>query len=600
MIEVFFARFLISTLVSSAIILVILLIKRVLKKHIAIRWQYNIWFLLLGMLSIPFIPSPFLNYSNLHNLMFNSINSTKNMTDHISPLNDGGNNFFNNANWNWLQDFTTSVTQSTPVYLNLLFIGIWIIGIFVFAVATIRCNYNIKRIKRSVQRVQNKETEQIFTQCKTDLRIRRKLIFGESNLVQTPMAIGLFKPYIILPAHIVKQLSTNDINCIILHELYHYKNKDILINYVMCLFQILYWFNPLVFLAFKEMRIDREIACDIAVLSMLHEENYLDYGRTIIKFAEKLSHPSYLTVAADMGASKKQIKKRIEKIASFTVESKLLRMKSIGVFMLIGFLIISQVPVISAVTYIDNKYNFHEKQVIYEDLSSYFDDFDGSFVLYDLQAEQYRIYNERKSITRVSPNSTYKIFSALLALELNVIQEGASTLKWNGMTYPYEAWNQDQDLPLAMKNSATWYFQAIDKVIGIKKLKNYYKEIDYGNYNLSGGISDYWMESSLRISPVEQVQLLTDFYRNDMGFKEECIDIVKSVIKLSEKDGAILSGKTGSGVVNDKGIRGWFIGYVEKNGQLFIFATNIEGENNASGSVAANITLSILNDKNIY
>ncbi len=37
----------------------------------------------------------------------------------------------------------------------------------------------------------------------------------------------------------------------------------------MCFLQILYWFNPLVWYAFKEMRIDREIACDISVLKSL-------------------------------------------------------------------------------------------------------------------------------------------------------------------------------------------------------------------------------------------------------------------------------------------------------------------------------------------
>ncbi len=108
------------------------------------------------------------------------------------------------------------------------------------------------------------------------------------------------------------------------------------------------------------------------------------------------------------------------------------------------------------------------------------------------------------------------------------------------------------------------------------------------------------MESSLLISPVEQVQLLKDFYTNDTIFSSENVDTIKRIVKLSEKNGAILSDKTGTGTVNGKGINGWFIGYVEKDGHTYIFATNIQDKRSASGSIAAKRTLSILSDKNIY
>jgi len=49
-----------------------------------------------------------------------------------------------------------------------------------------------------------------------------------------------------------------------------------------------------------------------------------------------------------------------------------------------------------------------------------------------------------------------------------------------------------------------------------------------------------------------QVVLLTDFYQNDTIFKPEHVDTLKSTLRLSEKDGAVLSGKTGTGSVNGK------------------------------------------------
>jgi bla regulator protein BlaR1 len=301
-----------------------------------------------------------------------------------------------------------------------------------------------------------------------------------------------------------------------------------------------------------------------------------------------------------LNGSKEQIKIRIESIASFTTETKLLKLKSIVIFMLLGVFVATQVPIISAITYDDNRHDFKGERTVYEDLSKYFAGYEGSFVLYDLQADQYSIYNENKSTLRVSPNSTYKIYSALFALESNVITRESSTMKWDGEHYPYDSWNMDQDLSTAMQNSATWYFQELDKIVHMDTIQAYLKQIDYGNHDLSGGISQYWIESSLKISPIEQVQSLKAFYTNKFGFNEKNVQTVKEMIKLEEKDGALFSGKTGTGIVNGKNINGWFIGYVETNKDTYFFATNIQNENNAYGSKAAEITKSILRDKGIY
>ena len=74
----------------------------------------------------------------------------------------------------------------------------------------------------------------------------------------------------------------------LLHELQHNRYKDNLSNYVILLARIIYWFHPLVWLAMKAMRNDREIACDTAVLNMLDKDSYIDYGYTLIRFVRKV------------------------------------------------------------------------------------------------------------------------------------------------------------------------------------------------------------------------------------------------------------------------------------------------------------------------
>ena len=589
----FFIHFMVTTIASSSAILLILMVKKALKKHITMRWQYNLDLLFLLLLAVPFIPGKIFKLFNagkwLHTLGFGS-NTTAD-----TAVSDGMEAMYGTG---WLQDFSISVNRSAPEYLPAIFMGIWIVGIVVFAVITIFGNRNLRLIKESMKPVEDTEILSLFARCKTERGIKRNVLFGVSVLVKTPLTIGIFKTRIILPAD---KIAVSDIRYVLLHELTHCKHRDITVNGIMCLFQILYWFNPLVYLVFKEMRLDREIACDTSVLKLLPEEFHVDYGKTLLNFVKTMPRPSVLSFSTDMGGSKPQIIKRITHIASYKTESRLLKAKSVCVFAVAGLLIISQIPTVSVLAaYDDGKANFKADNIAYEDLTSFFEGFEGSFVLYDLLADSYTIHNGDMSVTRVSPASTYKIYSGLIALETGVIDTAYSVREWNGMTYPYESWNEDQTLISAMQNSVSWYFQDTDTQVGIKELDSYFTRLSYGNHDLSGGVSNYWMESSLRISPVEQVALLKNFYQNNTIFQAGNVDTMKDILRLSEKDGAVLSGKTGTGSVNGKVINGWFIGYVEKGGRTFIFAANIQGEDNAGGSTAVQITLSILKDKGIY
>jgi bla regulator protein BlaR1 len=478
--------------------------------------------------------------------------------------------------------------------------GTWTIGMIVMTALTIKAWLQLSKIKNSVSNVKNKKVLSLFEECKQRLNISKPLIIGESPLTQSPLTFGLFKTYVVLPVHFEKWLTTNEMKYILLHELNHYKHKDILTNYLIVFYQILYWFQPLVWIGFREMKLDREVACDSAVLHSLDKHGYVEYGNTLINFVDNISKQKYITLTHPLNGAKKQVKQRIESIASFTIESKQRKRKSIAIFSALGCFVASMFPLYSIMAYDDQVYQFDEKQTVYEDLSKYFNGYEGSFVLYDLQADQYHIYNKNKSSLRVSPNSTYKIYSALFALESNVITMNQSAMKWNGQQYQYDAWNKDQNLSSAMKYSVNWYFQEIDKKVQQDQIQQYLRKINYGNYDLSGGLSQFWIESSLKISPIEQVQLLKALYKNELGFKERNIEILKKVIHLEAKNQAQLFGKTGTVSVNGKDINGWFVGYVETKKNTYFFATNIQSENQSYGSKAAEITKSILRDKNIY
>ena len=164
----------------------------------------------------------------------------------------------------------------------------------------------------------------------------------------------------------------------------------------------------------------------------------------------------------------------------------------------------------------------------------------------------------------------------------------------------YDTWNADQTLETAMKNSVTWYFQDIDQKVGLSSIKDYVHEIGYGNQIVREDTSSYWMNSSLKISPIEQVEILKKLFYNEFHFTPENINAVKNSIYLYSNAEGSLYGKTGTLEVRHQNTSGWFVGFIEKSDHIYFFATNIESKRNTTGPIASELTLSILSNLHLW
>lgn len=236
--------------------------------------------------------------------------------------------------------------------------------------------------------------------------------------------------------------------------------------------------------------------------------------------------------------------------------------------------------------------------VVREEIGKYFAGVTGTFVMYDETNDQYIVFNEPQSIKRLSPCSTFKIYNSLIGLETGVLdQEDVYTLlQWDGTEYSFPAWNHDQTLASATRDSVVWYFQALASRIGTERMQAYLDKIEYGNRDISGGLTTFWLRSSLKISAREQADLLYRLYSGNLPVDPENVAIVKQNITLSESNGVRFMGKTGSGFQDNKWLLGWFVGCVEKQGKRYFFATNIQSSDGASGGKAREITKLILKD----
>lgn len=596
--DAFMIQFLICNVFISIIIGILLAAKHLLKSSLTSRMQYNLWFVLLALLTIPFIPVQRLQFLHIFS-WFERFQNTS--VSHIGTAAGETTAFHSTGSENWMNNFSIAVSENAPSKIGMILCSLWIIGIIGMIVLALKSIIRFKTFKKSALPLQNPAIRRLFRNCLNEMNITKKIPVYSTAFLKSPIITGLFKPCIYLPIHLISDYNANDIRYMLLHELQHYKYKDALINYIMNFVSILYWFNPFVWYALKEMRNDREIACDTSVLKMLKEESYEDYGHTLINFAEKVSLTPF-PFATGIGGNMIQMKKRILNIANYHPVSLRKKIYSILSYILIAVLLSCFIPILSIQAKDNDRYYFNEsgKDITYIDLNAYFGENIGSFVLYDNTENKWQIYNKEQAVTRITPVSTYKIYSALFGLESGIISPDHSLLSWDGQHYMYEQWNSDQTLESAMQDSVTWYFQAIDRQAGLTAIRNFIKKTGYGNQTVDGDISSYWIDSSLKISPVEQIEMLKKFYYNQFDFAPENISAVKDSIYLCSTEQGAVYGKTGTGEINEKNTLGWFIGYIEKDGHIYFFATNIQNEDNAMGAVAAELTFSILSELDIW
>jgi beta-lactamase class D len=221
-----------------------------------------------------------------------------------------------------------------------------------------------------------------------------------------------------------------------------------------------------------------------------------------------------------------------------------------------------------------------------QDLSPFFRNTRGAFVLYDLKNDRYLRYNEERCRMRFSPKSTFKIPNSLIGLETGVISDADYVIQWNRQKYPpqdnwteepFKHWAQDHTLRSALKYSVVWYYRELALRVGERRMKKYVREFAYGNQDISGGIDNFWLNGGLKISADEQVEFLKRFYAGRLPVSRRSLEIVKDILVLEQTPAFKLSAKTGGGSIAAGTYIGWFVGYLETQGNVYFFACNLEG-----------------------
>ncbi|GKU26525.1 M56 family metallopeptidase [Clostridium folliculivorans] len=340
------------SLMASAAVILISLIKLIFKNKFSGSWHYYIWLIVIIRLMLPYsIDSniSLFNYTNVgigDNLSKNissiieenniskvpispgkvSINTPKASSNTIDSQKDALPDIaYTPSSYSLFE--TISYKYNLPMF--------WLIGVTLLA-SYILFSYILFNLKiNSSSKSNAADLYLILDKCKKKLRINRNVKIIYSNYITSPCILGIITPKILIPGFLSKELDPKDLEYIILHELSHLKKNDLMLNWIMTSLQVIYWFNPIIWIAFNKARKDCELSCDSFVLGTISKTAYKEYGETLLKIAASYTDYKW-TPGVTSIVSKGEIKRRIIMITKFKKQSIAWSIIALSLTLLVG------------------------------------------------------------------------------------------------------------------------------------------------------------------------------------------------------------------------------------------------------------------------
>ncbi len=176
-----------------------------------------------------------------------------------------------------------------------LIVTLWMLGVVVLLLRFLGSLAYIQRLRSYRTELLPASWLEQGEKLKEQLQLKKKVAFLASYKVLTPLAIGIFRPAILLPAQLLSGLSQQQVEAILLHELAHIKRNDYLVNVLQTLIDILFFYHPAIWWMSATIRNERENCCDDMVIAITGETG--NYARTLILLKEQEINPKLPAMA---------------------------------------------------------------------------------------------------------------------------------------------------------------------------------------------------------------------------------------------------------------------------------------------------------------
>lgn len=317
--------------ITSLMTILLLLLTPILNKKYSHLCVYVLWICILLRFALPFtihLPAlnvPFSNYSSYiekFNTPMDKLDKTS--TDDTSkeekaPL---------ILNATDLQTTSAKDTQTTSkfyaVNLNKLSLKYILSFVWLFVASCLGIYFSINyinfscKIKKYSISIKDSEILNIFEQLKAEMNIKRNIEIKIYKNTYTPQLFGFFKPLLLLPA---VSYTTEELRLILKHELTHYKHKDLSIKFLTLIINIIFWFDPFIYVIKKNLGIYCELCCDETVAKNMNSDDKQKYCECILTLI-KASIREESNFSTCFYQNKIILKRRIYSMVTSTKKSK--------------------------------------------------------------------------------------------------------------------------------------------------------------------------------------------------------------------------------------------------------------------------------------
>lgn len=289
-------RLLEITIYSAVIFVAVVLFRFLLAKWLSPSLKYMLWFLVVLRLVVPatfesgfhFITLPGEEAAVTAPAEADAAAATPGVLS--EPALDGGTIVSSVTDDPGAKESTTPATVTpeteTLSWRQWLLIA-WLAG-FVLILAV----YGIlnRRLSRRIHRIgcsPGEKTEQLYQQVKDGMKIRARVPIRLMPDIKSPALTVQLMPKLLLPDRLLYRTDQEHMAFAMAHELMHYKRRDHLVCLLIVLLRAIFWFNPVVWIMPRLMRMDMESACDARVVRTMDKAQKLNYVNLLLALGEE-------------------------------------------------------------------------------------------------------------------------------------------------------------------------------------------------------------------------------------------------------------------------------------------------------------------------
>lgn len=280
-------------IITTIMIACILLIKTIFKHKMSAKAHYYIWTLLIVRLIFIFIIPSFDIESGGMESNSSNIGNVQNITSNLNTSNI----IINTKNVGKISVVKSNILANSKKFMIITWeIGTAImIGYIIFMLG-----YFNKKLRR-IPMCEDVEIKEMLESCKRKIGIKRTVKIKQYD--GSSMVTGIISPTVLIGNNYNEQ----ELEKVLIHELYHLKNKDTLTNLFALMFLSINWYNPIVWIGFFTFKKDTEILCDERVVSLIR--NKKEYATLLMKSINSNYNLNAIRLCIQSG--RKEIKERI-------------------------------------------------------------------------------------------------------------------------------------------------------------------------------------------------------------------------------------------------------------------------------------------------